>query len=217
MAKKQVELVVEVTKSPRGMLTHGAQISGTVDLRIIEKKPKIEGIYLEFLEVWNDASLVALPNQKKYFATPPVPRMVGEPYLNFNDRVQNGRKFGDYFHYIVHERIQFIEDQEKKVLLSLKPGDVKKWPFLLTLPAKWTCENPTGNWRFEIVCFLTEKTSSNILVVPVEGSRVKPSWYFEPIKAVVEAGGAAEGNASSPKEQFSQPQLGYVGSFTVVP
>ncbi|HMF34250.1 MAG TPA: CHAT domain-containing protein [Candidatus Lokiarchaeia archaeon] len=214
MPKNEAELLIEITKSPRGMLTFGAQISGNLKITVFDIKSKIDNISLELLECWNSESFTLKPNEKKFSATHPMPQVIGEPHMNWIERINEARKFGEYTHYIVHERLFMLGDVKKKDKLALKPNEEQKLPFLLTLPAKWSCDNPTGNWRFEILAFLSDKTCSNILIVPVEGSKVKPSWYFEPIKIGTELG---ENTGSTTNATYSQTQLGYVGSFTVVP
>lgn len=236
MPKLDAEVTIEVTKSPRGKLTHGAQMSGTLTLAVNDKKAKIDYIDVELLETWNDERYVFTPKEIKYAMTPPVPRMAGEGYGSWTARITEARKIGEYFHYAVHDTVIILDAEKSKDRLVLKSGESKKWPFLLTLPPNWACGNRTKNWRFEIVAYINDKKScSNILIAPVEGSKAHPSWYFEPIAMAAAAPSAVSSPAiqagshqkqtnvpqSQPQLQsqvvVAQQQMGYVGSFTVVP
>ncbi len=230
MGKEELEVIIEVTKSPRGYLSHGAQMTGTVEVVNNGKKDAtLEDVSVELCEVWNDSSQEYGPKERKTKMGNPasvVRRMAGEGFTHWQNRAgEIMQKYGMFFHYVTHETIRLFPDQSSKGKVKLGAGQKNKWSFTLALPARYGNDEPGENWRFEIQGIANEDNYSNILIVPTQGSKPKPSWYFEPIAvaagptAPVQAGQIPSATPSviAPQSLPAAQQVGYVGSFTVIP
>ncbi len=231
MGSDDVELIVEVSKSPRGRLAPGAQMTGTVEIVNNSKKEfKVASVAIELCEVWNDRNYEFGPKERKPVMHNPmsvVRRTPGEGYTHWHIRMEEYmRKHGMNFHYAAHETQSLFPPPSSKEKMKVESKQRAKWQFTLALPAKPLCEDRGSDWRFEIQGIINDDEYTNILIVPSKGSKVKPSWYFEPIEVVappaaapVQAGQPAPQGppAVAPPPSRADQQVGYVGSFTVIP
>src|SRR5271157_1091217 len=218
----------QIIKAPRGWLTNGAQMTGKLEFTNTEKKPKyLEEAWVDIQEVWNDNNRKFGPKEKKYSLQPPLPRLPNESWTDFNMRwpaIQ--RRDGQVFHFGVHEhQILFAPSKEQKKV-CIEPGKSQKWEFTFALPAQWLCKDRSGNWRFELQCCINKDLYLEPLIVPVEGCKAKPSFFFEPLASTVEPKAevkkSTKGRGPPQKQpkahvQSTEATTGYVGSFTVIP
>ncbi|MHA1732895.1 MAG: CHAT domain-containing protein [Promethearchaeota archaeon] len=210
-----VKLSLEVTKSPRGNLKANAEITGwvTVSYEPKEKKKKkakpieIRNLRVALVQSWmspgkkmtlEEAKMRTMKSmdesESQYMAR--VKALMERPVPDENFTQQ-----GDVF-----------EILGKKEKVKLEAGESKRYEFQLKMPGTWSAKKkPDYDWHFAIVANLKrgrlKGATSPEIVVPVEGSHLEPSWYFEPLPE----GGAGGAQAG----MFEKPSS--VGAFTVIP
>ncbi|HMF30241.1 MAG TPA: hypothetical protein VKK79_02410, partial [Candidatus Lokiarchaeia archaeon] len=184
-----MKVSIEVTKSPRGYLKPNAEVSGWLTLaNVKDKSEELEKISIALMELWWDQGVDIGPSD----------------YKNVHD-----------------EKVIFKKSKQVSKVV-FKPGEKKRWEFTFKLPQSWSCSDfqrfrnvgsLSGSWRISIVGIASRgKLRNDVveLVAPVEGTKVKPMWFFEPDKGIKGAGGAGGSGAV-----FERPSS--VGTFSVIP
>src|SRR5271157_789882 len=173
-------ITIEVTKAPRGKLSHGAQMTGTIQITNAEKKEKtVTEVYVDLHEMWNDENLSFKPKEITYsfglgivetYKKTVFHMHPGESRQSYLSRVNQACQIGKICHCGVHEHQMLFQSKKGDSESVLKPNETKKWQFTVALPKQWLCDKRTDNWRFEIEGCVNGEVFVGPLTVPVEGS-----------------------------------------------